>query len=106
MKHTPTPMPKPSCYGPLAAEYPEVDEGVSQRKKRGIDWATLLQKTFNLDVFECPCGGKRRVLDVISNAKSAVRMLKALQLPYSRPVFARARPPPAGQLSFVPVHDF
>lgn len=49
-----------------------------------LDWAALLRRTWGFDVFDCPCGGRRRVLALI---RSPALARKLLGLP------ARARPP-------------
>lgn len=60
-----------------------------------LDWAQLLRRTWGFDVFDCPCGGRRRVLALITSQDVAA---KILGLP-SRP---RTRPLPTGppQLEF------
>ena len=50
-----------------------------------LDWAGLLRRTFELDVLHCPCGGRRRVLAVITSPDIARKILgltpRALRLP-------------------------
>jgi hypothetical protein len=39
----------------------------ARTKRPRIDWATLLRHTFQLDVLQCPCGGRRRVLTAVTS---------------------------------------
>ena len=55
-----------------------------------LDWAGLLRRTWGFDVFACPCGGRRRVLALIT---SPVIARKILGLPSS----AGSRLPPLQQ---------
>ena len=59
-----------------------------------IDWATLLHRTFAVDVRQCAvCGGHLRVLAHITDPENASRLLGALGLPTEPPPIARARDP-------------
>ena len=77
---------------------PAGPKGVSPRgkaKKSRVDWATLLKRTFALDVFRCPrCGGKRRVVQVLKTPEAAQKYLKRKKVGYLLPGFAPARAPP------------
>jgi len=71
-----------------------------------IDWASLLRRSLDVDVLECPkCHGRLRVLAVITEREPVVRILSHLGLPTEAPPLARARDPsdelddePRGQL--------
>ena len=59
-----------------------------------IDWATLLHRTFAVDVRQCAvCGGALRVLAHITDPENACRLLGALGLPTEPPPIAKARDP-------------
>jgi hypothetical protein len=59
-----------------------------------VDWATLLRRSFAIDVLQCPkCQGRLRVLAVITERDSARRILAHLGLPTDAPPLARARDP-------------
>jgi hypothetical protein len=59
-----------------------------------IDWATLMRRSFDVDVLACAhCGGRLRVLAVITETESVRRLLAHLGLPSDAPPLARARDP-------------
>ncbi len=59
-----------------------------------VDWATLLRRSFQVDVLECPkCHGRLRVLAVITEREPVQRILAHLGLPTEAPPLARARDP-------------
>jgi hypothetical protein len=59
-----------------------------------IDWATLLHRTFDVDVRVCGlCGGHLRVLALITDPGTTSRILSALGLSTQPPPLARARDP-------------
>jgi Putative transposase/Transposase zinc-binding domain len=58
-------------------------------------WATLMQRTFGLDVLACPrCGGRLRLIAFIEQPAVIARVLVHLGLPTELPVPRAARPPP------------
>jgi len=59
-----------------------------------LDWATLYARTWGIDVWTCRCGGKRKVLSVVSSQRAAEEMLQRLGLLESRPPPPPAQPPP------------
>ena len=72
-----------------------------------VDWAALLRRSFQTDVMECvKCGGRLRVLAVVTEREPVRRILSHLGLPPDAPPLARARDPtddledaePSGQL--------
>jgi len=74
---------------------------VAPRRPR-LDWAALQQRTFGIDVWTCRCGGKRRVLAVITSRKTAEEMLRNMRLLEARPPPPpppRAQAPPQLQLA-------
>jgi len=73
-----------------------------------LDWASLLRRSFSVDVLACAkCGGRLRVLAVITEREAARRILAHLGQPTEAPPVARARDPtedqddvePQGQLA-------
>jgi hypothetical protein len=59
-----------------------------------VDWATLLRRSFEVDVLECPrCHGRLRVVAVITERDAARRILAHLGMPTEPPPIARARDP-------------
>lgn len=41
-----------------------------------IDWATLLKRTYDFDVLECPCGGRLKAVELVTDAKRAKELLE------------------------------
>jgi hypothetical protein len=59
-----------------------------------VDWPTLLRRTFDVDVLQCPkCHGRLRVLAVITEREPVRQILAHLGLPTEAPPVARARDP-------------
>jgi hypothetical protein len=53
-----------------------------KEKPSGGDWAELLSRTFDVDVFACiRCGGRRRVLAYVKEAGGVRAILEHLGLP-------------------------
>jgi hypothetical protein len=70
----------------------------SRKRKRRLDWAELLKRVFAVDVLSCPCGGKRRVLAFLTQARVVRAILHHLHLPAASLPLASAQAPP--QLRF------
>jgi len=59
-----------------------------------VDWATLLRRSFDVDVLQCPkCQGRLRVVAVITERDAVRRILSHLGEPTEAPPLARARDP-------------
>jgi hypothetical protein len=58
-----------------------------------IDWATLLKRVHDIDALACPCGGRLRVIALITEPEVVVAILISLHLPAVAPPVARARSP-------------
>lgn len=59
-----------------------------------IDWATLLKRTYDVDVLACgACGGRLRFVAVITDPVTAREVLASLRLDTAAPPVARARGP-------------
>jgi hypothetical protein len=63
-------------------------------KRPRIDWATLLRHTFQLDVLQCPCGGRRRVLAAVTSPAVAEKVLRAIGRLAPHSPLAPGPPPP------------
>jgi hypothetical protein len=80
-----SPDPLPDREAPRAAEAPA---GPGR-----TDWATLLRRTFALDVLECPrCHGRREVIATITEPEAIRGILRCLGHPLDPPRAAPARP--------------
>ncbi len=54
-----------------------------------VDWATLLRRTFDVDVKSCAaCGGRMTVRAVVTDPASIARLLGTLRRPRAPPVAA------------------
>jgi hypothetical protein len=79
---------------------------------RRVAWADLLQRVFEVDALACPkCGGRMRVLSVITDPTVAGRILRCLALPARAPPLATARkkvgpPDSVGELSSEAIPEF
>ena len=59
-----------------------------------VDWATLLRRTFSVDVLSCAkCGGRLRVMGMVDEPWLVSQLLGELGLPTEAPRAARARDP-------------
>jgi hypothetical protein len=59
-----------------------------------VDWASLLRRSFDVDVMQCPrCQGRLRVLAVITEREPVGRILAHLGVAIDLPPLARARDP-------------
>ena len=71
----PAPEPSTERASPVGAGCVVEREEASVRRPR-LDWATLQRKTFEADVWKCPCGGRRRVVAVVSDRRTAEEVLR------------------------------
>jgi len=58
-----------------------------------IDWATLLKRVYDVDALACPCGGRLKFVEVVTEADRARQLLGELGLDLTAPKVARARSP-------------
>ena len=59
-----------------------------------VDWASLLRRSFQVDVLECPtCHGRLRVLGEVTAPAMVRLVLESLRVPTDAPPIARARDP-------------
>jgi hypothetical protein len=74
--------------------------GVLYASTPRIDWATLLRRTWDIDVLACAkCGGRLRVLGCITDPELARALLERLAMPTEAPRVARARDPTDDELT-------
>lgn len=67
----------------------------AHRRARGQCWASLMARTFGLDVLACPrCGGRLRLIALIEEAAVVDRILRHLGLPTEIPTPCPPRAPP------------
>ena len=66
---------------------PEARAATTAKKKNPrLDWATLHARTWGVDVWQCPCGGKRKVIAIVTSRRTAEEILRNLGLlPRSSP---------------------
>jgi len=65
-----------------------------------IDWATLLRRVHDVDALACPCGGRLKFVDLVTEPTTAREVLASMGLPTDLPPIARARSPDFCQESF------
>jgi hypothetical protein len=59
-----------------------------------VDWASLLRRSFEVDVLQCArCGGRLRVLGEVTDPRVVAVVLESLQMPTAAPPVAHARDP-------------
>ncbi len=59
-----------------------------------LDWATLLRRTFDIDVLRCPsCPGRMRPRAELSDPSAIALVMESLGLAPDSPPIARARDP-------------
>jgi hypothetical protein len=90
---------RPEAPAHPAAGAPEPEEGRCQigsvGSARGMRWAALLQRVFEVDALRCPrCGSTMRLIAAIEDPAVAERILECLKLP--------ARAPPLGSATAEP----
>jgi hypothetical protein len=68
--------------------------GVLYAASPRVDWASLLRRSFSVDVLQCPrCHGRLRVVAVITEREAITRILAHVGMPTDSPPLARARDP-------------
>ena len=77
----PAPPPSPAA----ATSAPPAE---SAKKRPRVDWAFLQRHTFEADVWRCPCGGRRRLLAVVTRRATAEEVLRHMGLGSARPPLA------------------
>jgi hypothetical protein len=75
---------------------PNGTEPVLPPRRDGLDWASLLRRVYDIDVLDCPCGGRIRIIAAIESPAVIRRILKHFDLRADPPPIAPARGPPEG----------
>ncbi len=55
-----------------------------------IDWAELLRRVYDVDALACPCGGRLRMIALITEPDTAQQILVSLAMPADAPPVAQA----------------
>ena len=88
-------VPRPAVASQWTAE---AETPAKRGGSRYRPWAELLQRCFAIDVLACPrCGGRMRLVALVTEAASAARFLRGLGEPTEVPSRAPARGPPYGR---------
>jgi hypothetical protein len=74
-----------------AAIFPPVESTVAHDTR--IDWATLLKRIHGIEALACPCGGRLRVIALITEPEVAAAILTSLHLPPAAPPISKAHSP-------------
>ena len=72
----------------------EVAAAEAKPASKRLDWASLQARTFGEDVWRCPCGGRRKVLAVVTSHRTAEELLQRLGLLTPRRVLPPSQCPP------------
>lgn len=83
----------PALPEPPVTEQLAVESKSKLQPRAGIDWATLLRRVYDLDALACRCGGRLRVIALITEPAVAIAILDSVGLPSKPPPVARARSP-------------
>jgi hypothetical protein len=71
-----------------------LENGALMASSPRVDWPTLMRRTFSVDVLACAhCGGRLRVLAVLTEEAAVSKILAHLKMPTTGPPMARARAP-------------
>ena len=74
-------------------------EAIEIRERR-LSWAELMRRVFAVDVLECPgCGGRRKLIAVITEPEVIVAFLSCLGLPTRAPPLGPPRALDPGDLA-------
>jgi hypothetical protein len=57
-------------------------------------WAELMRRVFGPDLLACPCGGQRKILAAITEARVIRSILALLRMPIEAPVASQESEPP------------
>jgi hypothetical protein len=72
---------------------PKPETPLGRRGLPRIDWAELLKRVYDADALACPCGGRLRMIALITEPDTAKQILVSLGMPADAPPVARARSP-------------
>ena len=77
---------------------PNLEAAAEVPPERYIRWADLLRKVYAFDVLACPCGGRRKVVDLVTQPAEIRDTLDRLGLKSERLEPSKARPPPQEEM--------
>jgi hypothetical protein len=84
----------------VAAQGDDGEALVPERRGTYRPWAELLKRTFDFDVLQCPsCGGRMKLLALVTDSSSVARYLRAFGEPVDVPGRSPSRGPPWGRAS-------
>jgi hypothetical protein len=86
------------AYPSRAGAPPAQERNPGPSRPPRLDWATLQQRTFGADVWTCRCGGRRKVLALVTSRRTAEEILQNMGL-LPRTRYAPAKPQAPPQLS-------
>jgi hypothetical protein len=93
--------PPPLLYDPLTFAPPPFPD-----RPRRLDWASLLQRVFAIDVLDCPkCHGRRKVKAFVQDPEAAAEILERLGIDATAPPLAKARCRPRQEEFDLPAED-
>lgn len=81
------------CPEPSSTVPSPLQPAASVWRARRVPWADFLKRVFADDLLNCACGGRRTVLALVTDARSARTLLDGLGLPHRPTVFAPRGPP-------------
>jgi hypothetical protein len=76
-----------------ATEEPAIEGTSKPCSRTGIDWASRLRRVYDLDALACRCGGRLRVIALITERSVSTAILDSVGLPSQPLPIARARSP-------------
>jgi hypothetical protein len=89
----------PAAPPPVAPFSPPRAQTTTVPARYRVDWASLLRRVFDVDVFACErCGGRMRLLAFIPDERVARKILRHVGLPDAPVPLERARGPPQADL--------
>jgi hypothetical protein len=78
----------------MVKHWQRLENGALMASSPRVDWPTLMRRTFSVDVLACAhCGGRLRVLAVLTEEAAVCKILAHLKMPTTGPPMARARAP-------------
>ena len=84
------PLPAPESGEGSEASIPEEATPNRPHSRRNYTWARLMMRVFQLDVLQCECGGRLRILASIHPPDTTRKILDCLGLPYRAPPLSPA----------------
>ena len=103
LRQVPVPAQQPQEAPAAATQQPPSPSPTEQEKPKRrpkLDWATLQARTFGEDVWKCGrCGGRRRIVAVVTSHRTAEEVLRNLGLLPPRKVLPPEHGPPQLELA-------